>query len=131
EQWQVSTNGGLSFTNIAGATNVNYGFTASLSDNGKQFRALFTNSCGTAFSTAATLMVASKPTATVTGSATICAGSSTAIQAALTGTAPWMVVWSDGVTNNNVLSSPLARSVSPPTNRTYTVTSVSDANCTG
>jgi uncharacterized repeat protein (TIGR01451 family) len=130
-QWQVSTDGGLSFTNISGATNNTYTFAASLSDNGKQYAALFSNSCGTALSTAATLTANPKPTATVTGSTTICAGSSAAIQAALTGTAPWTVVWSDGVTNANVSDTTLTRSVSPSSSTTYSATSVSDANCTG
>src|ERR1043166_8410258 len=130
-QWQVSTDGGLSFTNISGATNNTYTFPVSLSDNGKQYAALFSNSCGTALSTAATLTANPKPTATVTGSTTICAGSSAAIQAALTGTAPWTVVWSDGVTNANVSDSTLTRSVSPSSSTTYGATSVSDANCVG
>jgi uncharacterized repeat protein (TIGR01451 family) len=130
-QWQLSTDGGVNFNDIIGATNPTYGLTVSLSDNGKQYRARFTNTCATVFSTAATLSVSARPAATVSGSTTICAGSSTTIQAALTGAAPWTVVWSDGVTNSNVSNNPLSRSVSPLTNRTYTVTSISDANCAG
>lgn len=70
-------------------------------------------------------------TATVTGSATICAGGSTQIQAALTGTAPWNIMWSDGVPQNGITSSPATRTVSPASSITYTVTSVTDATCTG
>src|SRR5204862_2279616 len=130
-QWQVSTDNGASFTDIIGATSANLGFSVSLSDNGKQYRARFTNSCDTVFSTVATLTVSPKPTATVSGSTTICAGNNASIQAALTGTAPWTVIWSDGVTNNNLFTSPATRLVSPATNKTYTLSSVSDANCWG
>jgi hypothetical protein len=56
-QWQVSTNGGSSFSDISGATSPTYSFTASAADNGKQFRAVFTNSAGTATTNAATLSV--------------------------------------------------------------------------
>ncbi len=71
------------------------------------------------------------PTATVSGGGTICQGNSMTIQAALTGTAPWTVVWSDGVIQTNIAVSPATRSVSPASNTTYTVTSVSGANCSG
>ena len=43
-QWQVSTNGGASFTDIVGATSTTYSFTVAAADNGKRFRAVFTNS---------------------------------------------------------------------------------------
>jgi hypothetical protein len=71
------------------------------------------------------------PTAAVSGSASICSGTSTTIQAALTGSAPWSVTWSDGLTQTGVSSSPAARSVSPSSTTTYTVTAMSDAECVG
>jgi hypothetical protein len=58
--WQVSTNGGVSFSDIAGATSspltVN---TPAVSQSGNKYRAVFTNTCapGTATSSAATLTV--------------------------------------------------------------------------
>jgi hypothetical protein len=62
-QWQVSTNTGSTFTSISGATAGTYSFVAGAADTGKQFRAVFTNSAGTATSTAATLTVsATAPT---------------------------------------------------------------------
>src|SRR5438309_6566825 len=56
-QWQVSTNGGATFTNIAGATATTLSFTAQVSNNGNQYRAVFTNTVGSATTTAATLTV--------------------------------------------------------------------------
>jgi len=54
-QWQMSANGGGTWNNISGATAGTYSFTASLSANGYQYRAVFSNACGTVNSDAATL----------------------------------------------------------------------------
>ncbi|MBI1766112.1 MAG: hypothetical protein HYR56_32305 [Acidobacteria bacterium] len=55
-QWQVSTDGGATFNSINGATNTTLTvLPLTLSDNGKRYRAVFTNSCGMAASNAATL----------------------------------------------------------------------------
>ena len=71
-----------------------------------------------------------RPTSIVSGTATICGGDSTTIQAALTGAGPWDVYWSDGVTQTSVASSPATRMVSPTALTVYTVTNLTDANCT-
>ena len=60
-QWQVSTNSGSSWSNIAGETSGTYSFTAAAGDTGKQYRAVFTNAEGTANTTAATLLVGTLP----------------------------------------------------------------------
>jgi hypothetical protein len=78
----------------------------------------------------AVVTVNARPTSAVSGSATICNGGSTNISAALTGTGPWNVSWSDGSNQNAVATSPATRSVSPSTTTNYTVTALSDANCT-
>jgi hypothetical protein len=69
------------------------------------------------------------PTAVVSGDATLCAGASTPIQAALTGAGPWTVTWSDGFVQSAVVASPATRTVSPVTTTVYTVTGVADVNC--
>jgi hypothetical protein len=56
-QWQVSTNGGSTWSNISGATTATYGFTTSLSDSGHLFHAVFTNASGSATTNSATLTV--------------------------------------------------------------------------
>ena len=83
-------------------------------------------------STAATTsaLVRPLPTAFVTGAATICAGDSTQISAALTGTGPWNLTWSDGLAQS-AGTSPATRNVSPEITTTYTVTTIADAHCAG
>jgi hypothetical protein len=55
--WQVSTDGGASFNDIPSATSNTYSFTTAAADNGHRFRAVFTNSAGSATTTAAILTV--------------------------------------------------------------------------
>jgi hypothetical protein len=87
-QWQVSTNGGVSFSDISGATSTTLTFTTAAGDNGNQYRAVFTNSCGTATTTAATLTV-NTATSITTGSpadpAAICSGSTATLTVSATG----------------------------------------------
>ena len=64
-QWQVSTNGGSTWTVIAGVTTTSYTTPASTAANdGTQYRAVFSNSVGSAASTAATLHVNQAPSIT-------------------------------------------------------------------
>jgi hypothetical protein len=65
-QWQRSTDGGTTWSDISGATSADDTITAvPLSDNGEQFRAAFTNAAGTATSDPATLTVNPVPTTSV------------------------------------------------------------------
>jgi hypothetical protein len=74
-QWQRSVDGGSSFGNISGATSPTYTFTASAGDNGNQYRAVFTNSTGSATTTAATLTVSGAPTISSASSTSFVVGS--------------------------------------------------------
>jgi hypothetical protein len=57
-RWQTSTDGGTKWVDLVnGATSSTYSLTAWASDNGRQYRAVFTNSEGTATTNAATLRV--------------------------------------------------------------------------
>jgi hypothetical protein len=58
-QWQVSTDGGQTFTNITGATSPTLTFVAYEGMNHYQYRAVFTNPYGSAITTVATLFVQS------------------------------------------------------------------------
>jgi hypothetical protein len=74
-QWQVSTDGGASFANLAGATATIYTFTAQLSQNGNQYRAVFSNGIGmAAATTAATVYVGTAPAFTSADHTTLVVG---------------------------------------------------------
>src|SRR5439155_25980463 len=74
-QWQASTDGGANFSKIANATNNTYTFTTSASDNAKQYRAQFSNSCGSVNSTAALLTANALPICSISGADGLCASS--------------------------------------------------------
>ncbi|MCC6129447.1 MAG: immunoglobulin domain-containing protein [Acidobacteria bacterium] len=86
---------------------------------------------GETVSPSAELTVSVVPTALVTGGAQLCAGESTTIQAALTGTGPFSILWSDGLQQNNVTASPVVRTVTPGSTTVYTITTIQNATCTG
>ena len=52
------------------------------------------------------------------------------LQVELTGTAPWTILWTDGVYQENIQSSPAIRTV-PRDGQTYSLAGVSDAECSG
>jgi len=60
-QWQVSTDGGHSWSAIPGATTSTYTFTAASSENGDEYRAVFTRSGQSTTTSAATLTVSAAP----------------------------------------------------------------------
>lgn len=65
-QWQLSTDGGSSWSALSGETSDTFTVVnATSSENGFQYRAMFTNKAGTRFSNAATLTVTTPPTGTV------------------------------------------------------------------
>ncbi len=109
-QWQVSTNGGVTFVNDttdAGNTTGTLTVAATATaENGSEYRAVFTNSAGSATSTAATLTVNSKPEAPKVTSnpaaKSVTAGESATFTAAASGVpAPavqWQVSTNGGVT---------------------------------
>lgn len=106
-QWQLSTNSGTTWNDISGATSTTYSFTASSADNGKQYRAVFTNSLGSVSSNAATLTVNTPPAViTQPGSLTVTAGQTASFTAAASGnpspTVQWQVSSDGGTTWANI-----------------------------
>ena len=74
------------------------------------------------------------PTATVSveGNNNLCQGDSTVISFTLTGTAPWILTYTDGfisTTVANISSSPYNLSIYPAYNCIYSVSALSDAHC--
>ena len=104
-QWQVSTDGGTTFTNISGATSTTYTFTSTAAENGDEYQAVFTNAGGTLTTTAATLTVDS--VTTQPASQTIVAGQNVSFTAASlnpsgTDTVQWQVSTDGGTTFTNI-----------------------------
>jgi hypothetical protein len=80
-QWQSSTDGGHTFTDVAGATSPTLGIVAHLSDDGTRYRAVFTNKpvnapTTTTLTDPATLTVTAGVTTVVPGSASVVEGNS-------------------------------------------------------
>ncbi|MDZ4845888.1 MAG: GDSL-type esterase/lipase family protein [Chitinophagales bacterium] len=70
-------------------------------------------------------------TAAVSGDTIICPSANATLQAILEGTAPWTIIWSDGVTENNIQSAVHTRIVTPTASTNYSIITVSDVNGLG
>lgn len=96
----------------------------------------FLNGCtsyGPDGTTYITVTVNSRPTANIGPNQTICYGGTATFSVALTGVAPWNITYSNGTTTTTVSTNnnPYIFSVSGfTTNKTYTITGLSDKNCT-
>jgi len=106
-QWQVSTDGGATFNDLSGETSTTLNFTAAFSQNGNKYRAVFTNTSGTATTTAATLTVQTAPVVTTNPSdQTVNAGNTATFTAAASGnptpTVQWQVSTDGGTTFNDL-----------------------------
>ena len=106
-QWQVSTDGGTTFTSVNGATSPTLAFTATSDQSGNQYRAVFTNSVGTTTSASATLNVDSPPVVTSQPSQVVVAAGQTAVfnagaSGSPTPTVQWQVSTDGGTTFNDL-----------------------------
>ncbi len=104
-QWQMSTNGGTSFTNISGATLDSLqltGLTAGM--NGNKYRVIVTNACSNSTSSAVTLSVSTPASITTQPSnVTICSGNNASVSVVASGSAntyQWQVSTSGGSFQN-------------------------------
>jgi hypothetical protein len=113
-RWQVSTDGGNTFTNLSDGTGVSGSSTPTLtltglasSQNATQYRAVFTNAAGSVNSTAATLTITSAPQVTTQpASQSGVVGGSTTFTAAANGvpapTVQWQISTNGGATFTNL-----------------------------
>ena len=110
-QWQVSTNGGTNFTNVAGATSTTLTITGTTNAmSGNKYEAVFTNAAGSATTTAATLTVNAANTApTITtnpANVSVTAGATATFTAAASGsptpTVQWQVSTNGGTSFTNL-----------------------------
>ncbi len=93
-QWEISTDAGVTFAPVGGATATTYSFTTTASQNGDQYEAVFTNSVGTATTAAATLTVTTPPTVTTNpSSVAVASGGTATFTAAATGSPSPTVQW--------------------------------------
>jgi hypothetical protein len=126
-QWQISTNGGNTFTNISGATNTPYSFNATAAESGDEYQAVFTNSQGSATSSAATLTVSAElaaPTITTNpASQSVVAGNTATFAAAATGNPTPTVQWQISTNGGSSFSN-----ISGATTTTYDCTAAASEN---
>ena len=74
------------------------------------------------------------PTAVLSGDTTVCVGSTAELLVELTGVQPWSITYTDGITPvtvSGITSSPYLLSVTPGSTTSYSLTAVSDNNCSG
>ncbi|HEX6333307.1 MAG TPA: M36 family metallopeptidase, partial [Flavisolibacter sp.] len=85
-QWQVSTNGGVSYSNIAGATQNTFTVPAVTSAmNGNRYRCVITGSSAISYSAGAELIVIAAPVPGTLTNATVCEGASVPFNAGASG----------------------------------------------
>ena len=98
-QWELSTDGGTTWAPIAGATSTTYSIaSATVSEGGDQFRAVFTNVAGTATSKVATLTVHAPPAITKQPqSVTVDEGENAVFEATASGTPAPTVQWQQSI----------------------------------
>jgi hypothetical protein len=133
-QWQEDNGGG--FANLSN-TGIYSGVTTgtlSLSSvttamNTYKYRAVITNINGSSNSNQATLTVNDRPTASVSGSATICDGGSSSISVSVTGSGTISGTLSPGAIPFSGTAPTISVSVSPSSNTSYSVATLADANC--
>jgi len=117
-QWQVSTDGGQTWTQISGATSTTYSFAASADENGNQYRAVFSNVAGSATTAAATLTVTVAPQITTQPSdVTAVVGGAASFTATASGLPTPTVQWQLSTDGGGTWSA-----IPGATSATYTVT---------
>ncbi|MEJ7626568.1 MAG: M36 family metallopeptidase [Ferruginibacter sp.] len=123
-QWQVSTNGGATFTDIPGATAASYTVTGvSVSMDNYRYRVVINNACPSTVTSAAAILTVGNSAVITTQPApvTTCSGTNATFTVAATGsnlTYQWQVSTNGGTTWTNITGA---------TSASYTITGVTGA----
>ncbi|MBS1510790.1 MAG: peptidase, partial [Bacteroidetes bacterium] len=107
-QWQVSTDGGITWNNIVGATTTSYSFVAVTVDNGKQFRCVTSTACAAITnSNAATLSIVNLAGGSLSPATAIVCGNPNSTLLTLNGSSGTIIQWeysTDGGTTWNIVA---------------------------
>ncbi len=131
--WRIDLTDGTNYFQIANINETPYHYTTSNPGtyrvtNGRDSRYFFNKINGSA-----TVEIANRPTATISGGGTLCANTEgVPVSIDFTGEAPWSVTYTNGTLTylfEDITESHYEFVTDLP--GTYTITSVSDANCTG
>jgi hypothetical protein len=140
-QWEFSSNGGSSWSNVTGAdfsgiTTANLSIVANASTySGYKFRLVATGagSCGSTTSSIVTLTAYPKPTATFAAGAIVCGVGTYNLRVDFTGTGPWSFTYTtngaSSTTVSNIAANPYYLAVSPSVTTTYAITALNDRYC--
>jgi large repetitive protein len=130
--WSVTYTDGVTPVTVPGIMTSPYTISGA-ADGTYVLSAVSDANCIGTFSDSADIITNPLPTATLTGGGTICSGDPIPdMTVTLTGTAPWSITYTDGVTPVTVpgiMTSPYT--ISGAADGTYVLSAVSDANCTG
>ena len=127
-KWQSSTDGGTIWADIVNTTTtLNY---SNLTQTTIYRAVVQSNPCTSANSNPATITVNARPTGAISGTTPICVGGTAALTLSVTGTGTISGTIAPGNIPFNGTAPTITVNVSPAANTTYTIATLSDANCT-
>ncbi len=127
-QWERSTDSGITWSNVSGATMASYDPPAGIAVSTMFRRRATSGTCDPVYSNTVTVIVNPLPVASVSGAATVCPGDAAVVVVTVTtGESPYAVVLSDGTTVSGYVSGSNI-TVYPSVTTSYTITSITDNN---
>lgn len=132
--WSFTWTDGTTSTPVSNVTQTPYVFTVSPTATTTYSVTTVTNSCGTGAGYLQSVVnVGTAPTASLTGTESLCTGGSTTLSFTLTGSGPWDLTWTDGLssfTQTGINQSPYLVNLTPSQSRVYSPVSVF-SGCSG
>ena len=134
QPWTLSYTDGTNISSVTGISSSPYLFSVTPVTNANYSLTSVASSCGTGtVSGTAAVTLNPPPTATLSGTQTLCIGNSANLTINFTGGGPFTLSWSDGsnpITQSGITSNPYLISISPTSSRTYTLTGL-NTTCIG